>query len=285
MASGRMAKRTRINLPEGNPNFKMPTPLLDAILAHSRLRAERLQANRGALEAACEGAPPVPDFAAALRRTSVAVVAEVKRRSPSLGAIDESLDPVCLAVEYASGGAAAISVLTEPGHFGGSLDDLTRVAGAVDVPVLRKDFVVDRLQLLEARAAGAAAVLLIVRAMAPSELARLHAAARHIGLGVLVEAHTADEVRIALDAGAGVVGVNARDLDTLAIDTATAWTRIANIPPDVIAVAESGMATLDDVRAAARAGADAVLIGSALVASGTAEASVRAFASVDRHGR
>ncbi len=285
MASGRMAKRTRINLPEGNPNFKMPAPLLDAILAHSRHRAELLQASRGALEAACAAASPVPDFTEALRRSSVAVIAEVKRRSPSLGAIDESLDPVRLAGEYASGGAAAISVLTEPGHFGGSLDDLMRVAGAVDVPVLRKDFVVDRLQLLEARAAGAAAVLLIVRAMAPKELARLHAAARDLGLGVLVEAHTADEVRISLDAGAGVVGVNARDLDTLAIDCAAAWTLIGTIPADVIAVAESGMGCLDDVRAAARAGADAVLIGSALVAGGTAEASVRTFASVDRHGR
>ncbi len=263
----------------------MPVPLLDAILGHSRQRAELLRPNRGALEAACAAASPAPDFAKALRRGTVAVIAEVKRRSPSLGAIDESLDPVRLAGEYASGGAAAISVLTEPGHFGGSLDDLTRVAGSVDVPVLRKDFLVDVLQLLEARAAGAAAVLLIVRAMTPTELARLHAAARSVGLGVLAEAHTADEVRIALDAGAEVVGVNARDLDTLAIDCAAAWALIGTIPPDVIAVAESGMGSADDVAAAASAGADAVLIGSALVAGGNAEASVRIMAGVNRRGR
>ncbi len=123
-------------------------------------------------------APPVADFGRALRCDTVAVIAEVKRRSPSLGAIDESLDPVSLGGAYARGGAAAISVLTEPRHFGGSIDDLTAVAGAVTVPVLRKDFVVDELQLVEARAAGAAAVLLIVRALAPKELAQLHAAAR-----------------------------------------------------------------------------------------------------------
>lgn len=285
MASGRMAKRTRINLPEGNPNFKMPSTLLDAILALSRQRAEVLLPRRHVLEAACATAGPVPDFAKALRMDSVAVIAEVKRRSPSLGPIDESLDPVRLAGEYARGGAAAISVLTEPGHFGGSLDDLTSVARTVSLPALRKDFVVDELQLLEARAAGAAAVLLIVRALLPAELARLHAAARYIGLGVLVEAHTADEVRIALDSGAEVLGVNARDLDTLTIDCAAAWELLSTIPPDVIAVAESGMGSRADVTAAAGAGADAVLVGSALVAGGTAEASVRNLATVPRNGR
>ncbi|MEO5826466.1 MAG: indole-3-glycerol phosphate synthase TrpC [Gemmatimonadales bacterium] len=263
----------------------MPATLLDAILAHSRQRAAKLHASRASLEAACAVAAPIPDFATALRRSTVAVIAEVKRRSPSLGPIDESVDPVRLAAEYVNGGSAAISVLTEPSRFGGSLEDLRRVSGSVDLPVLRKDFIVDLVQLLEARASGAAAVLLIVRAMTPRELGRLHAEALGIGLGVLVEAHTADEIRIALDAGAGVVGVNARDLDTLQIDCAGAWRMIETIPSDVIAVAESGMGSAADVAAAASAGADAVLIGSALVGAGNAEASVRVMAGIVRRAR
>jgi len=216
----------------------------------------------------------------------VAVIAEVKRASPSKGPIAPGLDAPVQAVRYVRGGAAAISILTEPTRFGGSLDDLRAVAAAVPVPVIRKDFLVHPVQLLEARVAGAAAALLIVRALAPDLLPRLVEAGRGCGLALLVEVRTEGEVARALAAGADILGVNNRDLETLVIDPATAGRVIPAIPPTCVRVAESGMSTAVEVRAAADAGADAVLVGSAVSAAADPEAAVRALTGVPgRRGR
>ena len=260
-------------------------PVLDAILESTRKSLPALRLRRVLLERAAEKRPVPADFAAALRQDRVALIAEVKRRSPSAGAINEGLDPVELARAYSRGGAAAISVLTDGPFFGGSLEDLAAVTGAVPTAVLRKDFILDEVQLLEARAGGAAAALLIVRALDPTVLQQLLRFAGEIGLAALVEAHSATEVAIALDAGAQIIGVNARDLDTFAIDRAAAWRLLALVPPGLLAVAESGMATGDDVEAAAASGADAVLIGSALAASGDPESGARSVSEVLRRGR
>ena len=260
-------------------------PTLEEILNATRATLPGVRARRQSLELAAASRPAPPPFAAVLRAPAVAVIAEVKRRSPSAGAINVGLDPVRLARAYATGGAAAISVLTDAAHFGGSMADLAVVAGAVQAPVLRKDFILDELQLVEALAAGAAAALLIVRALDQSSLVRLHAFAASIGLTPLVEAHTRDEITRALDAGARVIGVNARDLDTFAIDTAAAWRLLTAVPSDCIAVAESGMATVADVEAAAAFGADAVLIGSALASSGDPVRRAGELSGVSRHAR
>ena len=180
-------------------------------------------------------------------------MAEVKRRSPSAGVIRDDLDPRERAALYARHGAAAISVLTDRPHFGGSVEDLRAAASRVDVPLLRKDFILDELQVIEARAAGAAAVLLIVRALAAGA-ARCPPRVRSLrGLEALVEVHTAAELDRALGAGAEIVGVNSRDLDTFRIDVAGAWELLARVPPDRVAVAESGMHAPADVERAAAA--------------------------------
>lgn len=237
---------------------------------------------RGAARA---GAPR--DFVAALGGggASVAVIAEVKRRSPSAGGIRVGADAVGLARQYANAGAAAVSVLTEAAWFGGSLDDLTRVAREVPVPVLRKDFVVHRQQLFEARACGAAAVLLIARVLPEEQLTLLSGQAREIGLATLIEVHGADELGAALRAGADAIGINARDLDTLAMDPGLAEVLLPLVPPGVRAVAESGLAGRADVERVALLGADAVLVGTAFAGASDPAAMVRAFCGVERRGR
>lgn len=259
--------------------------VLDQILDGIRAGLPTRRVRRAELEYAVATLPAPPCFATALQRPAVALIAEVKRRSPSAGAINPDLDPVRLATRYAEGGAAAISVLTEGPHFGGSLDDLSAVAASLTLPVLRKDFILDEVQILEARAVGAAAVLLIVRALDDALLVRLDSFARSLGLATLVEAHDRAELDRALAAGSRIVGVNARDLDDFSIDRRRAWELLATIPSDRIAVAESGMATAADVAEAAAAGADAVLIGGALAASGDPSARASAVAGVTRRGR
>jgi indole-3-glycerol phosphate synthase len=207
---------------------------------------------------------PMPAFAA----EGVAVIAEVKRRSPSKGDLADIPDPAALATEYEAGGAAAISVLTEGRRFGGSLDDLRRVRSAVQVPVLRKDFIVDSYQLLEARAAGADLVLLIVAALAQPALERLHAEAVGLGLTVLVEVHDESEVPRAVDAGARLVGVNARDLRSLVVDPGTFARVRPRIPDGIVTVAESGVRGPEDVTRLVGEGADVVLVGESLVRGG-----------------
>jgi indole-3-glycerol phosphate synthase len=215
----------------------------------------------------------------------VGLIAEVKRRSPSQGTIRAELDPAAHAAAYAGAGASAISVLTDGPFFGGSLDDLAAVRGRVAVPLLRKDFILDELQIAEARGAGASAVLLIVRALAQARLVELAAAARDFGLDVLVETHDMRELELALSFGATIIGVNSRNLDTFEIDIDSAWGLIGGIPADRIAVAESGMETVDDVVAAAAAGADLVLIGTALSSSHDPGALASVCASVRRRPR
>jgi len=208
---------------------------------------------------------PALDPLPVLRGPGVAVIAEVKRSSPSQGTLAEIADPAALAVEYEAGGAAAISVLTEGRRFSGSLDDLVRVRCAVNIPVLRKDFIVTAYQLFEARAAGADMALLIVAALTDHELVALVERATSIGLTPLVEVHTAEEVRRAADAGAKIIGVNARNLQTLEVDT-TNFARLApQIPDGIVRIAESGVRGPRDVIDLARAGADVVLVGEALV--------------------
>jgi indole-3-glycerol phosphate synthase len=258
---------------------------LDQILNATRGRLPDLRARRAAVEREAADAVRPPSLAAALKRRTVAVIAEVKRRSPSAGSIREDLDPAERAERYARHGAAAISVLTDGPFFGGSLDDLRAAVGRTAVPVLRKDFILDELQIVEARAAGAAAVLLIVRALSASRLAELLACAGDAGLETLVEVHTPDEVARALDAGATIVGVNSRDLDTFEVDTTAAWTMLRALPEACVAVAESGMTSVADVEAAAAAGADAVLIGTALSSAAEPDDLLGRLSGVTRHGR
>ena len=260
-------------------------PTLSGILETTRASIPALQKRKTEIEAKAKDAPDPPVFLGGLDPARVALIAEVKRRSPSAGDIAPSLDPVSHAEAYSRAGAVAISVLTDGPYFGGSLDDLRAVVRRVRVPVLRKDFIVDELQIAEARGAGASAILLIVRALSPARLAELGAAARQWGLDALVEVHDAAELDTALASGARLVGVNSRNLDTFAVDTRAAWTLFHRIPKDIVAVAESGMATLDDVRAASQAGADAVLIGTALSAALDPSALAAQFTTIPRNGR
>jgi indole-3-glycerol phosphate synthase len=241
--------------------------VLDEILAGVRLDLARRQSERsldelkeaaGRQDAAID---PMPGY----RAGGISVIAEVKRSSPSAGTLADIADPAALARDYQDGGAATISVLTEHRRFGGSLDDLRAVRAAVSIPVLRKDFIVSSYQLWEARAAGADLALLIVAALDDNQLGCLIDRARSIGLTPLVEVHTPAEVARAVEAGADLVGVNARDLATLHVDRTT-FARLAPlIPPGVVRVAESGVRGPHDVLEYARDGADVVLVGESLV--------------------
>lgn len=231
------------------------------------------------------GAAPAPrDGVAALRREDeIAVIAEVKRSSPSKGMLADIADPAWLAGEYEAGGAHAISVLTEERRFGGSLADLVAVRQAVDCPVLRKDFIVSSYQLWEARASGADLVLLIVAALDQEALVSLHERALSIGLTPLVEVHDVDEVPRALDAGARIIGVNVRDLRTLAVDR-DHFARVAPYIPDhLVKVAESGVRGPHDLLSYASHGADAVLVGESLVTNGDPRAAVHELVTAGAH--
>jgi indole-3-glycerol phosphate synthase len=201
-------------------------------------------------------------FAAALSRPEgLHVIAECKRRSPSRGVLRDDYDPVAIAIGYQAAGAAAISILTEPTFFDGAIEHLEAVRAAVSVPLLRKDFIVSEYQLLEAKAAGADAVLLIVAALEPRDLATLLGRAADLDLDVLVEVHDAAQLDVALDAGVGIVGVNNRDLRTLTVDVAVSERLVARIPAGVIAVSESGLRTCDDLLRLRAMGYRAFLIG------------------------
>lgn len=258
---------------------------LEPLVFAARQRVDALRATRGELERRANAAPVPPPFGSRRQDGAIGVIAEVKRRSPSAGAIHEALDPVTHARAYEAGGAVAISVLTEPAHFGGSLDDLRRVAAAVSLPVLRKDFLLEELQLVEARAAGAAAVLVIVRILEPHRVRSLVRAARDLGLATLVEVHSAGELEVALSAGATLVGVNSRDLDSFTIDRDAADRLLAQVPVAVVAVAESGIADRRDVERAARVGADHVLVGTAVARLDDPREAVRGLAGVPRRER
>ena len=246
-------------------------------LQEQRVREARERRSAVALEALAGRRSAPKDFTAALRRGGegpVRLIAEVKRASPSAGPIREG-DPLFLARAMAGGGAAAISVLTEERYFGGSLDDLARVAAGVPVPVLRKDFLVDPYQLLEARAAGASAALLIVALLSDAELGTLLREAAALGLAALVEVHDRPELERALAAGAGIVGINNRNLQTLKVDTETTYTLRSLVPPGIVVVSESGQRTRADLERLAAAGVDAVLIGEAIMRAEDVEGKVR----------
>jgi indole-3-glycerol phosphate synthase len=229
--------------------------------------------------------PPARGFADALRRDGadgLAVIAEVKRRSPSRGPLHPDLDPAAMARAYTAGGATCLSVLTDEAFFGGSVADLRAAREATDVPVLRKDFTVSPLDVCDARLMGADAVLLIVAALDDPELGELHALATDLGLDVLAEVHDEDELERALTAGATVVGVNQRDLVTFEVDHERAVRVGAAMPDGVVKVAESGIRGPDDARALAAAGFDAVLVGESVVTSGDATAAVAALRAAGR---
>jgi indole-3-glycerol phosphate synthase len=258
-------------------------PSLDAILAVTRQRIEALKAKAADLERRAAVAPPVRPFQEPAE--AVGLIAEVKRRSPSQGDIRTDLDPVQHARAYVRGGAVAVSVLTDEAHFGGSLRDLERVAAAVQVPVLRKDFILDELQIMEARAAGASAILLIVRALAPDKLRSLARAAAAWHLATLIEVHSTAELDAALAADPSAIGVNARDLSTFAVDLAQAEAVIRNVPTNVAVVAESGIESRADVERVAAAGADFVLVGTSVARQKDPERAVNALTGVKRQGR
>jgi indole-3-glycerol phosphate synthase len=256
--------------------------VLDDIVAGVREDLSRRQAEtpEPELRSRVLETPPAIDPVPAFRAAGSSVIAEVKRRSPSKGDLAEIPDPAALAAAYQRGGAAAVSVLTEERRFGGSLADLDAVRRAVEIPVLRKDFVVDPYQLLEARAHGADLALLIVAALPGDELRRLYDRARELGITPLVEVHDETEAERAVDLGARLVGVNARNLKTLEVDSATFGKVVPLLPDDVVTVAESGISTPDDVRRFVAEGADVVLVGEALVRDGDPESAVRAMTGV-----
>jgi indole-3-glycerol phosphate synthase len=214
---------------------------------------------------------------------TVKVIAEVKRSSPSKGALAAIADPAALAAEYESGGACVISVLTERQRFGGSLEDLVSVRTAVDVPVLRKDFVVTSYQVWEARAHGADAVLLIVAALGQEALVSLVERVHSLGMSAIVEVHDEDEVQRAVDAGARVIGVNARDLRTLEVDRATFARLAPRVPAGIVRVAESGVRGPHDVLDYARSGAHAVLVGESLVTGKNPRSAVADLVAAGSH--
>ncbi len=239
--------------------------ILDQILLTADVRAADARRHLEHFQALSTGAPAQRSLAEALITEGLSVIAEIKRRSPSAGDIDASLDPVSLARAYEEGGAAAISVLTEPHFFGGSLDDLVAVRGAVGIPVLRKDFTMDPAQVWEARASGADAVLLIVAALDDRALEACIDAAGDAGVDAVVEVHASTEVDRALAAGARIIGVNNRDLRTFATDLAVAEAVADVVPDGVVRVAESGVSSIEGARRMAAAGYDAILVGEALV--------------------
>jgi indole-3-glycerol phosphate synthase len=228
-------------------------------------------------------APPPRDVMAALRAPGIGVIAEVKRRSPSKGDLASISDPAELAASYTEGGARVISVLTEQRRFGGSLADLTAVRAAVDVPVLRKDFVVTPYQVHEARAFGADLVLLIVAALEQNALDALLDRVESLGMTALVEVHTEEEADRALEAGAKVMGVNARNLHTLEVDRSIFGQIAPGLPSDVMRVAESGVRGPGDLLTYAGWGADAVLTGESLVTSGDPQSAVRSLVAAGFH--
>lgn len=235
------------------------------------------------LQALAQRREPALDVMPVLAAAGVSVIAEVKRSSPSKGALADIADPAGLATEYEAGGAAVVSVLTERRRFNGSLDDLIAVRAAVGIPVLRKDFIISSYQLWEARAHGADLALLIVAALDQSRLVSLVERAESIGLTPLVEVHDVEEAKRAVDAGARLIGVNARNLKTLEVDRDTFAQVVPHLPSGVVKVAESGVRGPHDVLAYAGAGADVVLVGEALVTGGNPRQAVHAMVAAGCH--
>ncbi|MBW4079271.1 MAG: indole-3-glycerol phosphate synthase TrpC [Acidobacteria bacterium] len=264
----------------------MASTYLDSIVAWHRARAQRdTRSWRERLEVVKHSGVSLYEALRSPESPDIAVIAEIKRRSPSKGWLGEHLDASQVALAYAAGGARALSVLTDGPHFAGSINDLREARSAVSLPILRKDFTVSVNDVLDGAEMGASAVLLIVAALEPEELAQYMTVAAEIGLDALVEVHDDDEARIAVDLGARIIGVNQRDLHTFEVNPDNAARVRASLPRDVVTVAESGMASRNDVENAAAAGFDAVLVGEAFVSAPDPSAAVELFATVKRVGR
>lgn len=248
--------------------------VLDSIIEGVRedLAARRLPLSQ--LQEQLDQAPQVIDAHSRLRTEEMAIIAEVKRSSPSKGTLSDIADPRALAAQYQEAGAAVVSVLTEKRRFGGSLEDLISVRSEISIPILRKDFMIDEYQFLEARAAGADVVLLIVAALSKNQLKDYYDLATELGMAVLVETHTAQEIEDAMAIEPRIIGVNARNLKTLDIDLAAFTSLIPMIPDSVIRVAESGISQRSEVEVAQGAGAHAILVGETLVRSGNPRAAI-----------
>lgn len=258
---------------------------LEAILAFHRARAATDSRDVARLEAAAVAAveedPPRP-FSASLRRSDVAVIAEVKRRSPSRGDLRLELDPALVAVQYAAGGAACLSVLTDSEHFAGSAEDLSAARAAVTLPVLRKDFTVSLKDVFDARIMGADAILLIAAGLSDEEMTAFAEAAVALSMAPLVEVHDEEEAERALTCGASLIGVNQRDLRTFEVDTERALRIGKLLPAGSIKVAESGISSAADVRRLAQAGFDAVLVGESFITSDDARQAVERLTGIER---
>ena len=259
-----------------------PTGTLGELTSDARVRANALESRKAELGRAAAEAGSRPSFAKALSGNKVSVIAEVKRSSPSKGVINSGIDVGRQALAYEAGGAAAISILTESTRFGGSNDDLIRARSCVKLPLLKKDFHVDVLQILEAKALGASAALVIARAVEPKRIGELIEAGRDIDLEILVEVRDETELDRALGLGVKLIGVNNRNLETLEIDPGTSLRLLPLIPRSVVAIAESGVKTAADVERLGAAGADAVLVGTALSGSSNPEAAVRSLTGIGR---
>jgi indole-3-glycerol phosphate synthase len=248
--------------------------VLDSIIEGVRedLAARRLPLSQ--LHEQLESAPAAIDAHARLLADPMTIIAEVKRSSPSKGSLAEIAHPATLAEKYQEAGAAVVSVLTERRRFGGSLEDLIAVRSAIEIPILRKDFMVDEYQFLEARAAGADVVLLIVAALSKNQLKDYYDLATELGMAVLVETHTRQEIEDAMEIEPRIIGVNARNLKTLEIDLAAFTELIPEIPSSIIRVAESGISQRSEVEAAAAAGANAILVGETLVRASTPQQAI-----------
>ena len=270
---------------QASPAWNPPGGTLGGIVAEARERAALLLADEFALRAAAANARAAPPMARALAGPSVGVIAEAKRRAPSKGWIKPGMSAVDQAQAYEAGGAVALSILTEPVHFGGSVDDLVAVRAAVKIPILKKDFHIEPIQLVEAKAIGASAALIIVRALSPRSLERMAETARALELELLVEIRDEHELQRALDIGASMIGINNRNLETLEIDATTSERLLPLIPSNVVGIAESGVSRRADVERVAAAGADAVLVGSAISAADDPGAAVRELTGVRRNGR
>lgn len=268
-----------------NRNARVGSGILDRIVGAKRAEVKRLVSSRSDLRRRAELAGPARPFAPALsRRGEVAVIAEFKRRSPSAGAIGQG-DPADVARAYESGGAAAVSVLTDGEFFGGSLEDLVSARAAIGIPVLRKDFILDELQVWEARAAGADAVLLIARILDDGRLAGLLDLCRELQFSSLVEVHDEGELERVLAIGAPIVGVNNRDLATFRTDLAVSLDLSPLVPSDRVVVAESGIAVPGDVERLGAAGVDAILVGETLMRAGGGAPAVSALAGRAKRDR
>ena len=250
---------------------------LDQILETTRASvAERKKETPiTALEERVSGSRPDRRFAEALARPGMSLIAEHKRRSPSAGAIREDLDLLAVTSAYEAGGAAALSILTEETWFGGSLDDLRAVRASTELPILRKDFTVDRYQLLEAAGAGADAVLLIVAALDRGELVELEAQAHGLGLDVLIEVHDADELEVALEMESPLIGVNNRNLKDFTVDVERTFELLPGVPAGKTVISESGIQQPEQLERLDRVGVDAVLVGETLMRSADLESAVR----------